>query len=849
VPRPLQSSSTGPRTTLLGILVTLLASVAVLVGFAQPAAAQEPRLRITLDSVTPFVTPKTKSIRITGRVTNSGDVPLSTLNAMLWFDENPLTTREQLQAAATERPGDRLGQRIVEPFDQVTDVLRPGKTARFEVSVPVDTLDFSQSGIYPIGIDVRATIPYSGTRDTWRARSLLPYIAKGTKLTPVEVAFLLPLTGQPNLVSADTFAAGLGGRTAATTREGLPNPHEFGPNGRLSRLIELGSAHDLTFVVDPELLAEAERMSDGYRLTDDTKVGADETTDVRRWLNRARGVLNAGHTLMLPYADPDLPALERERLNARYGEAVRAANRAVKNYGASGTIVWPGSGYADAGVLETIASTGVKTVILAKDALPDLPDDGSSPVASLSTPDGALTAIVVDPALTSGMSHSPGSTVNIQQRFLAETALLAMKEPRPNIDPADQTANQRRVVAAMPRTWDPGAAGGRLFSTVESTSWLRPVSAAALLSQPPTQYGGPLARSAADERSLLDSSVVEELREFAGTSDTVLDLLAEPEKARSSLDLAFLRGASTAWRRHPDAAKVLIDTIDADVQNTVHAVSIVRPRPVTLSSRSGRLPVTIWNQGDLPVEVQLEVRPTNPERLKVMPIEPVRVDPDQRVTVRVTAETSGTASSVQMEVGLATRSGTRFGKTESFQVLVRGYGQFGWLVIGAGLGLLALGAAVRITRRIRAAIVERRSGTGDAGGTATPEAGSEARPTVPDETQASTTPDVTFGVTPDLEPAVELDVAQRNGQVRSPGGMSEPSTARPVRRADAGSGPDGRRPDPEDESAEPARTESTETHRQDQRPASEPQRSDDGIKEHRNGTEPTRRGHRAGRTT
>ncbi len=667
-----------------------------------PASAQEPDLRVELESITPYVNPSTRNVRVTGRVVNTGDVSLWTVNAMLWVDDEPLTTRRQLAQAAAEEPGERLGNRLDEPWelvDEVATTLNPRQSATFAVNVPVDQLTFGPTGIYVAGVDVRATPSDSNARETWRARSFLPYLPKGTKMTPVEVSFLLPVTARPSLVAGDRLIGSTAGN-ATTTASGMPNLREFGPKGRLTRLLELGSKHDLTFVVDPELLAEAERMADGYTTSSGETVTAEDAAYVRRWLNRARGILGAGHTLMLPYADPDLPALERHRLTDRYGRAVSSAKQAVKDYRTSGTLAWPGTGFADAGTLETIAASGAKTVLLSARALPRLPADGSSPVASLATPEGALTALVADPSLTAGGPGGATTPVSVQQRFLSETALLALRG-------GGSPAAQRRVVAALPRNWNPGTSGSVLFSTVESTSWLRPVRAGALLSQAPTAYGGPLAKSAADSRQVLSPAVVSRLRQLSTTTDTLLDLLAEPNKSRASLDRGILRGTSMSWRSDPQQAVELIDAMDADLNERVSKVSVIPPRLVTLSSRSGRFPVTIWNRGTQPVHVQLEVRSHDPELLTVAPIETVRVDPRRRVTVSVTADTTG-GGAVQLDVRLATPAGTEFGETESFNVRIRGYGQVGWAVIGVGLGLLLLASGTRIFRRVRAALAGRR---------------------------------------------------------------------------------------------------------------------------------------------
>lgn len=739
-------------------VLALLACVGGLVtAAATPASAQVPGVRIQIDSVTPYATKGTKNLRITGRVVNSGDVALSTVNAMLWFDQSPLTSRDELTAAAAEEPGERLGTRMDQPWnlvDQVAPRLRPHASARFDVKVPMQQLGLDTAGVYVVGVDIRATTPDSSLRETWRARTFLPYLPAGTKLTPVEVAFVLPVTDQPRLVDGDVMR----GSSVSNDAGDTPALGEFAPTGRLSRLLELGADHGLSFLVDPSLLDEARRMSDGFTTSAGTRVGADQTADVRRWLNRARGVLAAGDAKMLPYADPDLPALQRYHLTDRFPQAVRAADQASDEYQSGGTLVWPGAGYADAGTLETIAASKAHTVLLSQRALPGLPKDGSSPVASLATPEGAVTALVADPALTAGGPGGRSSPVSIQQRFLSETALAAMQGGNP-------ATTLRRMVAAMPRDWNPGASGATLFRTVESVSWLRPLSVGALLSQAPTAYGGPLRTSPSDTRAELSRSHVEHLRELAATSAMLLDMLAEPERSRPALDREFLRGASTSWRRDDADAVDLIDTMTSRIRAAIGRVEVVPPRLVTLSSQTGRFPVTIWNRGSQPVEVRLEVRPRDPKLLKVAPIDPVRVDPNRKATVSVTAQApsdSAVRSAVQMEARVTTRSGTSFGATQPFFVRVTGYGQVGWVVIFVGLGLLLLAAGTRIVRRLRSAAAARRATAGGQGEAATevdePGAATEPGATEPDATEpGEPAPDETPG-----------DPARSNGQAAQP---------------------------------------------------------------------------------
>src|SRR5690606_17093407 len=147
------------------------------------------------------------------------------------------------------------------------------------------------------------------------------------------------------------------------------------------------------------------------------------------------------------------------------------------------------------------------------------------------------------------------------------------------------------------------------------------------------------------------------------TTETMLQLLAEPEASEPALDLGFLRGTSTARRRDPLQAAHLVETMDGNLQSAISKVSVVPPRHGTLSSQTGPFPVTIYNGGDGPVRVRRQVQPRDPELLDVAPIEWARVHPTRRVTVSVTAAASGKVArqAIRMEARPATPSGIVLG--------------------------------------------------------------------------------------------------------------------------------------------------------------------------------------------
>lgn len=771
------------------------------------------RARIHLRSMTPVAPGPKGEVTLQGTITNTGKEPLYDLTASFWIDESPLHTRSELAAAAAEDPGDRLGMRITEPYDlvnQVSDKLAPGASAKFRVRVPVQRLDLSGAGVYVVGVDVRYTppnpngVPPSQLRKTVaRLRTFLPNVPARAKTTPVNAAFVVPLVARPNLVNGHTVLDG--------------NARPFAPHGRLSQLLDLGARADVTWLVDPAVLAQAKAVAGGAHSVDGDPLPATTRKAARSWLREARQLLAADSTLLLPYADPDLNALEHHHLTRSWSAARKSAQRVARAVGLdwvrspnrskggptatptpstptpstpettptptptasdqpeptgatespaspSGTptpeksagtttptpgasstagspphhpngepsgaphppgtgqvpdvVALPGQGYADAATLESAADSGLADVVLSADALPGLPKGKPTSLVSIATPAGPVTALVADASLTgrgtSGGGNKPASGPAVQQRFLSEAALLALNA-KPGQSP--------RVVAMTPRNWTPGRSIESLFSTIDQVPWVQTISAKTLMNQPPTAYGGRLSYPNSVREDELDGALVDGLERLATRTRDFTSMLVKPRPARQRLAQAFLRGSSVSWRNAPGRGSNLVDTTLTSIEQTMNRVHVISPPFVTLSSHSGRFPVTIANDTSRPVKVALQVRPRVAGRLKIDPIEPVVVAPQRKATVTVSAH-APSGGVIQVGVGLATPTHLRFGATEQFTVRATEYGVFGWVIMGVGLGLLFLASGIRLVRRVRAS----RHGSREGGAANRPEPGAEGMP-------------------------------------------------------------------------------------------------------------------------
>jgi hypothetical protein len=196
---------------------------------------------------------------------------------------------------------------------------------------------------------------------------------------------------------------------------------------------------------------------------------------------------------------------------------------------------------------------------------------------------------------------------------------------------------------------------------------------------------------------------------LAGTRDDVERLRAAsayepgvgapPDQVFDPLLRGLLRGASTAWRGNPDAARAQAAAVTGRVGELVASVRVLEPPgPFSLGTRDAPVPLTVAN--GLPITMTVKVELSGTAGLRVTPIPVQRVPPLGRVQVRASAEVLR-AGLFTVEASVRTPDGGALGEPTRLQVRSTVYGTVTiWLTVGAG-ALLVLLSARRIWRRIR----------------------------------------------------------------------------------------------------------------------------------------------------
>lgn len=705
-----------------GVLAGLVLPGMLAAALAPPAAASgaqvsDSPVSVAITSMDPPYATAAARITVRGTLTNASKTTLTGLEVRLRSASTPFTIRDQLQQYAGGT--DLLSDTAVPGADEaVPGTLAPGATAGWRIVLPASRVHLSAFGVYPLSAQVTdAAGIIQGT-----GRTFLPYwpkAGKGQQRPHDDIAWIWPLIDSPhqgpcNGLLDNHLATSLtsGGRLAGLLSAG------GGPAGKAARL---------TWAVDPALLSSAVTMSDPY------SVGANRNCQSGKnllaspaaasFVRRLRTALDSQPAFVTPYADVDIAGLTRGNL----GDDVHRAFTAGRSVAAqvlkrdftptapsagkaspadlTTAIAWPAVGHADYSMLENLAAlNGIRTVVLSSAAMPPAAPASFTPSAVTATPDGEggdMRVLLADSTLTQVLgsararSTAPGAAFAVQQRFLAETALIAAQGG--HLSPA--------IVVAPPRHWNPPAGlASALLQETTTAPWLSPVSAGSLAAD--KHAAGRVARRAPDDTGSQRFSR-SMLRSIKAANRAVQQVQSIRVKPRPQLYQAIAGVESSAWRTSAPArqrARGLMHRITAYTSRQLAGVTLVGGSPVTLGGQKGTIPVAIDNRLSYPVRVRVKVSVVQEAGggFAVLTDPGVIELPADNITTKKIKVQASAVGSTTVTMRLAAPDGRALpGSPVSTTVQATHFGTLALILLAAALGVFMAASATRAIRRGR----------------------------------------------------------------------------------------------------------------------------------------------------
>lgn len=725
----------------------LVAGAALLTGLLQGvqatgSQAQAPigshTATVTLNALSPRVPAPGGSVTITGTVVNKSKAKITAAHIGVRLGTGgPLTTRSAMSDVAArggytstlDGAADINGQTAVVPD------IPPGLSTTFSLKVPVSALGLGASGVYQLSVTLDGQTPV----EYWQhvlgiARTFLPWYQNGAA-KPTQITYLWPLTDRPHIAAqGDTNSQ----QSPIFFDDQLAQ--ELAPGGRLQEMVDLAKNLPVTWVVDPDLLASVEAMTKPYRVAasvgdvSNTTPGTG-TAAAKSWLNALRTAVAGAQVIALPFGDTDIASLAHhgksssENVN-RLKTAVSLGKITVDTIlgvRSAANVAWPVDGALDRSIVSLAQAGGARRIIARSDTFSNGPV-GYTPSAPRPI-GGGTTAMVADASLSTAFTGDLLYADNYDaavQNFVAQTLLVTMQAPQ----------TQRNVLVAPQRTpsISQAQAMAAAISEVGTSPWAQLVSFdQTAKSAVDPSAGHKVPPAAAYPKSLsrqeLSTGDFLYLRNTQQAVNEFVSILTIKDRVTVPFRNAMLRAVSTGWRPVPQGARFPSDHTDpaafresirAYLSNLIGAVHILNKTDLTLSGRSGTIPVTVKNDLGQPVTgLTLQLISNSKIRLGIKnPLQPITVDGGHSRTLKF--QTSASANgTVAIRAQLYTADGApyppvgvhRDQSSVQFNVKITKVTDLVMLIIGAGLLLLVL-AGVRIYRQRKR---QAASDTGDGG--------------------------------------------------------------------------------------------------------------------------------------
>jgi hypothetical protein len=548
---------------------------------------------VGITEVTPLIpTDLAQAFSIKGAVKNTGAKPL-TISIRLQISR--MTSRGEMHTKTpTGSDGHWLGK--AQPINGAS--LTPQNASPWSITVPTIKELLQPYGQHPGVYAVDAVAVDGGNSVIGVQRTFLAWKPL-TDSAPVGVALVWPMAATPALTG---IANNSGQQIVADTGD---LASQLQTDGRLDRIVSLGSqlGQVANWVVDPDLLYTASQMRNGSAPYANPNSGLGSGEAARAWLTAAQAALKGANCWLLPYADPDLATLSHtpQGLSLLKAAAGLAPSQNIQSCDRRDQVLaWPGSGDSDIPTTAAIHQYLPNATALVADTF----YDDKAMTRTHATLDGNVNALVSDtylndvfapvPVPDDGLS-TPGLLAG--QSWLAQTALMAR----------EATAN-RSAIAAPPRNFDPTPA---LLKAMQSETklpqaeqWMTFTKLADLKNAPATDLKSPAKQVDPVPKSNLDQASV--VNVAVSTQSVYSAFLAILESKESDDRAVPFRMVATSWRGQPAPAKEYAAAVNSRVNLLHNSVSLAPVGPLTLSGKTGQIPVTIKNDLSVAVVVNLQ---------------------------------------------------------------------------------------------------------------------------------------------------------------------------------------------------------------------------------------------------
>ncbi|MEV1020064.1 DUF6049 family protein [Streptomyces sp. NPDC050264] len=712
------------RTGALLAAAPLLAALPLLPG-AAPASADTPMttaaanatgtktVDVAVNQLSPVAPTAQDTLTVTGTITNNGRQAVTDAHVGLRVGTSYGGRSEIDDAAKNGSGGSPDGTEVASKYAQKVAKLAPGATQDFALSVPVKELHLGADGVYQISAALMgqtAAQPYDQTLGI--QRTFLPWQPAAAS-TRTRTTALWPLISETHL-TAETGTNEQ--QTPVFNDDSLAR--QIRPGGRLQQMLALGDDLDVTWVIDPDLLASVDAMTEAYKIkgANGKFTSGKDQAIAKEWLSDLQTAVQGRKVVTLPFADPDLASLAHSgtKVTGSLGHLKDATDAAVSTVDtilhvkADTSYAWPAEGAVDPDIVKVATSAGADKIIARSDTFPETGNLAYTPSAARPIGGGA-TAVVADARLSTAfqgdMARAENSTLAVQE-FLAQSLMLTK-----------QTAKQRSVVVApqrMPTTSQAHSMAQALHALQDGT-WTQPQSLSAATKAKPdpgatTRVPSTRAYPKSLRKQELSGEAFEQIQGTQSDLENFKVVLTDQSRVVTPFGRAMDREMSASWRSRTGTSASFRDGVSTYLSDITSQVALIEKSGVRLSGRSATIPVSVQNNLWQDVDhLVLRLTSDNGTRLKigdgVSEDKAVKIASGHSQSVKFTTTAKATGP-ITVYAQLYTEDNQPYGEKIAFQVDATEITPTVMLVIGGGVLLLVLAGFRMYTHRKRTAAAQ-----------------------------------------------------------------------------------------------------------------------------------------------
>ena len=580
-------------------ILACLGTLALLVSIAPPAAAQEQQgVVLSLVRQTPWNSPKDPEVDVTFRATNTTSQTFSNLSAQITVFQ-PVSSVSQYQLSLTGDPTLQLG--VVTKTLQ--GALPPNSTRTFTVSRNLKFLPSVASLLYPMRVDFGA-----GPRSLATLRTPVVYLVEQPK-TPLGLAWTFaldaPIVFQPGGVFRNpTLERQLatGGRLAAEI-------------GALRSITPTSGATHVDVAIDPALVAQLERMADGYTVNDGgtlrhVPAGQGGAADAKQALDDLSHIVSADQVepSPMPFSDPLLPALVNSGLGGDVDTQIQRGQSLLHNRFRQAklatSVIRPPQSAIDATSVQQLSRQGASLLLLDGDAGEAPPTGlvseekpvqqvplGKSRSIDAIVPEGQIQAMLASPLV----QEDPVLGAHVVVADLAEIWL-------------ESPSVARTVALMLPEQLPiPSSFFGPFARGVASAPWLEPLKATKVASD--TRKPGTLSHIGTWRGPTFSGDYVQSVKKARKRIDAYRSTLIGPSALPATLETSLLFAEADDFTSVERLGRPFIDIVHTTISAKFSEVHADVSQPVTLTSSDSvsSIPVHIVNASGTPLQVSVQL--------------------------------------------------------------------------------------------------------------------------------------------------------------------------------------------------------------------------------------------------